>query len=95
MVVNPEGIAVGPLPDGHGLPWNVGNVDAIKAGQQRRWSQIHMHSVVVVVVGVHHDNVPAFVDECQYPQSVDKLSAGGSCPRTGQSQQCGVGRPGA
>jgi len=94
-VVGPEGIAVGPLPDGHGLPQNTDDVDAIKAGQQRHRSRIHMHPTVVVVVGVHHDNVPAFVDECRYPQSASELSAGNGCPRIGQRQQRGVDRPGA
>jgi len=28
-----------------------------------------MHPTVAIVVGVHHDNVLAFVDECRYPQS--------------------------
>jgi len=80
---------------GHGLPWNAGNVDAIKTGQQCRCSRIHMHLAVVVIVGVRHDNVPAFVDECRYPQSADKSSASNDCPRTGRHQQCGVDRPGA
>ncbi|CAK9206009.1 unnamed protein product [Sphagnum troendelagicum] len=64
MVVGPKGIAVGPLPDGYGLPRNAGDIDAIRAGQQRRRLRIHMHLAVVVIVDVHHDNVPAFVDEC-------------------------------
>jgi hypothetical protein len=34
-----------------------------------------MHLVVVVVVGVHHDNVPTFVDECRYPQNVGESNA--------------------
>jgi hypothetical protein len=93
VVVGPEGIAIGPLPDGHGLPWNVSDIDTIKASQQRRRSQIHMHPTVVVVVGVHHDNVPTFMDECRYPQSVGKSSVGGGCPRTRRRQQCGIGRP--
>jgi len=47
-----------------------------------------------VVVGVHHDNVPVFVDE--YPQSASESSPGDGCPRTTRRrQQCGVGRPGA
>ncbi len=95
MVVGLEGIAAGPLPDGHGLPRNVGDINAIRAGQQRHWSQIHMHPAVTVILGVHHDNVPTFVDECQYPQSVEKSSTGGGYPRTGRRQQCGVDRPGA
>ncbi|CAK9224591.1 unnamed protein product [Sphagnum troendelagicum] len=95
VVVGPEGIAAGPLLDGHGLPRNAGHVDAIRASKQRRRSRIHMHSTVVVIVGVYHDNVPAFVDECRYPQSAGESRASSSCPRTGRRQQCGVGRPGA
>jgi len=80
VVVNPEGIVAGALPDGHGLPWNADDVDAIRVDQQRDWSRIHMHPAVVVVVGVHHDNVPAFVDECWYPQSASELCAGSGYP---------------
>jgi len=94
MVVGPEGIVVGPLPDGHGLPQNAGDVDAIRAGQQRCRSQIHMHPAVTIIVSVHHDNVPAFVDECRYPQSAGESNAGDGYPRTGRHQQCGVGHPG-
>ncbi|CAM6063710.1 unnamed protein product [Sphagnum tenellum] len=64
LVVDLVRIAVGPLPDGYGLPRNAGDIDAIRAGQQRRRLRIHMHLAVVVIVDVHHDNVPAFVDEC-------------------------------
>ncbi len=93
VVVGPKGIAAGPLPDGHGLPRNVDEVDAIKAGQKRRRSRIHMHSTADVVVDVHHDNLPVFVDECRYPQSVGESSTSVGCPQTGRRQQRGVGRP--
>jgi len=95
VVVGSEGIAVEPLPDGHGLPRNTDDVDAMKVSQQRRWSWIHMHPTVVVIIGVHHDNVLAFVDECRYLQNADKLNVGDDYPRTGQRQQCGVSRLGA
>jgi hypothetical protein len=80
VVVGPEGIAAGPLPDGHGLPWNASDGDAIRAGKQRCQSRIHMHPTVVVIVGVYHDNVPAFVDECWYLQNAGELSASSCCP---------------
>jgi len=95
VVVGPEGIAAGPLPDGHGLPRNTGDVDAIRAGEQRRRSRILMRLAIVVIVDVHHDNVPAFVDECWYPQSAGESSVGNGCPRIGRRQQRGVGCPGA
>ncbi len=95
MVVGLEGITAEPLPNGHGLPRNAGDIDAIRVGQQCRRSRIHMHPAVAVVISVHHDNVHAFVDECRYPQSVDELSTGGGYPWTRQRQQHGVGHPGA
>ncbi len=95
VVVGPEGIATEPLPDGHGLPWNVDDVDAIRASQQHHRSWICLHPIVVVIVGVRHDNVPVFMDECRYPQSADESSAGGGCPWTRRRQQHGVGHLGA
>ncbi len=95
VVVSPEGIVVGPLLDGHGLPQNISDIDAIRAGQQRRQSQIHMHPAVAIIINVHHNNVPAFMDECRSPQNAGELSAGDGCPRTRRRQQRGVDRPGA
>jgi len=42
-----------------------------------------MHPTIVVIIGVYHDNVPAFVDECRYPQSANESSASSNCPWTG------------